>query len=155
VRGEPVDLHHHDADQPGTLGDLHTEEPLDAQGERGLVEHGAEVVGAGQERDRLGPGAVLRVLLDARVQISDDHPSVGDGLPFQFQDEPEHTVGGRVLRAHVEHEPFFGDRVATAEHRVPVAAGDRVDPALGGLARRRVLSAARSLAPSTLTGHHR
>jgi hypothetical protein len=80
---------------------------------------------------------------------------VGDRLPLELQDESEHAVGGRVLRAHVEHEPLFGDRVAAAEHGVPVAAGDRVYPALRGLAGRRVPLPARALAPSTAPGHHR
>jgi hypothetical protein len=85
------------------------------------------------ERRPLRPGAVLRRLLDAGVQVADDDAGLGDRLALQVQDQAQDAVGGGVLRAHVDHEALVLVRVG-AEGLVPVAAGDRVDPALGGLA---------------------
>ena len=61
-------------------------------------------------------------------------PGLGDRLALELEDQPQHAVRRRVLRAHVDDEPLLVVRVV-AEDEVPVAAGDGVDPALGGLAR--------------------
>ena len=41
--------------------------------------------------------------------------AVGDGLALELEDQPQHAVRGRVLRAHVEDEALLVDRVAAAE----------------------------------------
>ncbi len=40
-------------------------------------------------------------------------------------------MGGRVLRTHVDDDPLVVQRVGAADDRVPVAAGDGEDLALG------------------------
>ena len=132
VRADPVDLHE---EHPGDLGprrDLDAEQPLDRHAVGGLGEQRREVVAPGHERDALRPGAVLAVLLDAGVQVADDQAAVGHGLAGDLQDEAEHAVRGRVLRPHVDDDALVAG--ALAEQLVPVATGDRVDGALGGLA---------------------
>jgi hypothetical protein len=58
------------------------------------------------------------------------------GLALQRQDQAEHAVRGRVLRAHVDDDPLAGLEVLRldggGDDLVPVLAGDRVDAALGG-----------------------
>jgi hypothetical protein len=153
VGGDPVDLEHQDPDDLGSLGNLvlDAEQPLHREAVRHLVEQRHQVVRAGAERHTLGPGAVLHVLLDAGVQVADGRPDLDDRLAFQRQDQPQHPVGGRVLRAHVDDDPLAAlevlRRQADGNDLVPVLAGDRVDAALGGVgvarAARRVGHAAR------------
>ena len=57
VGGDPVELHHHHADDRGPLGDLvgDAEQLLDGEAVRRLVEERRQVVHARHERDALGP----------------------------------------------------------------------------------------------------
>jgi hypothetical protein len=64
------------------------------------------------------------------VQVPDDEAALGDRLALELEDEPEHAVGGRVLRTHVHHDPLVVQRVGTTDDRIPVAAGDGEDLAL-------------------------
>jgi hypothetical protein len=96
-----------------------------------IVEERAEVVHPGAERHALHPGAVLHVLLDAGVQVADAAPGLGDRLALELEDQPEHAVGGGVLRAHVDDDPFLRVRTLVAEAGcdvVPVLAGDGEHP---------------------------
>ena len=114
---------------------LDAEQPLHRQAVRGLVEERRQVVHPGAERDALRPGAELHVLLDAGVQVADDRPQLGHGLAVQGQDQPEHAVRGRVLRAHVDHEALVARAVTRlvggGDHLVPVLPADVVDAPLG------------------------
>ena len=138
VRGDPVELEHQDPDDLGPLGNLvlDSEQPLHREAVRHLVEQRHQVVRTGAERDPLGPGAVLHVLLDAGVQVADGRPDLGDGLALEGQDQAEHAVGGRVLRSHVDDQPLAGlevpGLVGGGDDLVPVLAGDGVDLALRG-----------------------
>ncbi len=134
VRGNPVDLHEQQPDGLRALWCLHTEQFLHTEAVRRLVEDRRQVVHPGDERGALRPVPVLGVLLDPGVQVADDHPRLGDRLALQVEDEPKYAVRGRVLWTHVDDEAFLGGEVA-GERRLPVAAGDRVDPAFGGLPR--------------------
>ena len=116
------------------VGDLDAEQPLDGHAVGGLGEQRREVVAARHERDALGPGAVLAVLLDAGVQVADDQAAVGHRLAGDLQDQAQHAMRRGVLRPHVDDDALVAG--ALAEQLVPVAAGDRVDGALGGLAGR-------------------
>ena len=89
------------------------EQPLDAADVGVLVEQRRQVVHPRHERDALGPGAVLAVLLDAGVQVADAEPALGDGLAVELEDQPEHAVRRRVLRTHVDDDPLLG-RLAEA-----------------------------------------
>ena len=70
------------------------------------------------------------------MQVADGRPHLDDGLALQGQDQAEHAVRGRVLRAHVDDDPLAGLEVLRldggGDDLVPVLAGDRVDAALGG-----------------------
>ena len=139
VRGDPVQLHHQHPDHAGPFRDpvLDAEQPLHRQAVRGLVEDRHQVVRPGDERHALGPGPVLQVLLDAGVQVADDRPDLGHGLAVQGEDQPQHAVGGRVLRAHVDDDAFVAAGLAGLVGRrddlVPVLPGQVVDAALGGI----------------------
>ena len=75
----------------------------------GLLEQRREVVHAGAERHALGPGAELHVLLDAGVQVADARAGLGDRLAVDLEDQPEHAVRRRVLRAHVDDDPLLAE----------------------------------------------
>ncbi|GAB3224610.1 hypothetical protein GCM10027447_13400 [Glycomyces halotolerans] len=68
------------------------------------------------------------------MEVADDGPDRADGLAFHLADQAEHAVRGRVLGAEVDDEAFVVDRVEGGDEFVPVAAGDGVDAAFGGLA---------------------
>lgn len=138
VGGEPVQLHQEHADDRGAVRDLllDAEELLHGEAVRRLVEERRQVVHARHERGALRPRAVLEVLLDAGVEIADAAAGLGDGLAVDLQDEPEHTVRGRVLGAHVDDDALVVGPGGGLGDLVPVPAGDRVDGAFGGLARR-------------------
>src|SRR5262249_2344387 len=95
-----------------------------------LVEQRRQVVRPSAERDALRPGTELHVLLNAGVQVADDRAQLGDGLPVQGQDQPEHSVRGGMLRPHVDDEPLLGYLGGGGDDLVPVLAADVVDAAL-------------------------
>ena len=99
-----------------------------------LLEHGREVVHARAERDALHPGAVLHVLLDAGVEVADARAGLGHRLAVDLEDEAEHAVRRRVLRAHVDDDALLAERGGLVDEVVPVAAGGVEDVgALAGL----------------------
>ena len=110
VARDAVELHEQHPHDLGLLGDvvLDVEEPLDAEAVGRLVVERREVVHPGAERDALHPGAELHVLLDAGVQVADAAAGLGDRLALELEDQPEHAVGRRVLRAHVDHDVVVG-----------------------------------------------
>ena len=139
VRRDASELHQQHPDHLGPPGHLDLQQFLDRHAVGGLVERRGEVVRSGHEGDALGPGPVFTGLLDTGVQIADDRPGLHDRLALDLEDQPQHSVGGRVLRAHVDDDAFFtvGRVVGTAEvalgeQVVPVASGDREHAALGG-----------------------
>jgi hypothetical protein len=134
VGGDPVDLHDEHPDGPRALRHLDAEQLLHGHAVAGLVEQRGQVVHPRDERRPLRPVAVLDVLLDAGVQVADDHPRLGHRLALEVEHQPQDAVRGRVLRPHVDDEALLAAEVA-AEGLVPVAAGDGVDAALGGLPR--------------------
>ena len=46
----------------------------------------------------------LSELLDTTVQITKDWIAICDDLAVEFQDDPEHAMGARMLGAHIEHK---------------------------------------------------
>ncbi len=83
--------------------------------------------------------AEFHVLLDAGVQVADAAAGLGDRLAVDLQDQPQHAVGGRVLRAHVDDDALVVGLADRFGDLVPVAAGDGEDPAFGGLPLFRLL----------------
>ena len=75
--------------------------------------------------------SVIRVLLMELNRISSH---LGDRLPLQGQDQAQHPVGGRVLRAHVDDDLLVLRPVGVArDDLVPVLPGHVVDAPLGGV----------------------
>ena len=140
VAGDAVELHQEDPHDLRLLRDvvLDVQEPLHAEGVGRLVVERRQVVHPGAERDALHPGAELHVLLDAGVQVADAAAGLGDRLALELEDEPEHAVRGRVLRAHVDDDVVVALLGETVGDRVPVLAGDGEDPAGGGVGVRGV-----------------
>ena len=145
VGGDAVELHEQDPHDLGLLRDvvLDVEQPLDAEHVGRLVVERRQVVHPGAERRALHPGAVLHVLLDAGVQVADAAAGLGHRLALELEDQPEHAVRRRVLRAHVDDDPLVGLLGDALGDLVPVLAGDREDPTLGGLVRPGVRCPAR------------
>ena len=56
------------------------------------------------QQDDLRVVAVLAQLLDAPVQVADPHVGVDHLLAVELQHDPQHAVGGRVLRPHVDDQ---------------------------------------------------
>jgi hypothetical protein len=135
VRGHPVDLGDEHPDHRRARGGLHPEQLLHTEAVDELIEQRRDVVHPGDEGRPLRPRPELGVLLDAGVQVADHGPGVGDRLPVELQHQSQHAMGRGVLRAHIDDQALVVE-VRAAEHRVPVAAGDVVDPSLGGLAGR-------------------
>ena len=102
MRGDAVHLGHEHADPDGTLGDLDVEELLDGERERQLGEKRRGVVHARHVGGTLQVGEVLAGALHAGVQVADDGLASQHGLALEFEHEPEHTMGARMLRAHVD-----------------------------------------------------
>ncbi len=133
MRGDPVEFHHHHPDDAGAFGDVvgDAEQLLHTQAVRGLVEKRRQIVHPGDERGALRPVAVLQVLLDPGVQIADAATGFGDDLAFDLQDEPQHAVGGGVLRTHVHHDALAGLGTRTGlgrgDHLVPICTADDYD----------------------------
>ena len=42
------------------------------------------------------------------MQVADAAAALGDGLAVELEDQPEHAVRGRVLRAHVDDDALVG-----------------------------------------------
>ena len=97
---------------------------------RPLVEQRADVLERVDVADGLVVVGVLAELLDAAVEVAEDRVEVDDLLAVELEDDPQHAVGRRVLRAHVDEHLAVAERVELAP-RARSAAGT------AGSARRR------------------
>ncbi len=104
VRGDPVQLQVRDAQVLRARRHLLAEQLLDRHAEGDRVEVVGEVVHPLDERDDLPVLLVLAALLDAGVDVADDRRDVADHLPLERGQQPQHAVGGRVVRPDVERE---------------------------------------------------
>jgi|GEM_PF-3111493 len=111
MRLDAGELVEEDAEVLGALGDFEVEELLNSQGVGEVVGHRAEIVDAVGEGSDLGVELGLAGFLDAGVEVADVRSERDDGLAVDFEDKAEDTVGGRMLRAHVEDHGLVGDRV--------------------------------------------
>jgi len=78
-------------------------------------------------------GPPLEDLFDAAMQVAHDRDAFDDLLALELQHEPEHAVGRRVLRSHVDDDAFLAEARSLLGDVRPVAAGglERGD-AVGG-----------------------
>ena len=121
----PVELGQQGARPDRPLGHLHAEHPLDAEHHAELGgERRQPVVPVGQHDD-LAVVADLEQLLGAAVHVADDRLGRHDPLAVDDDPQPQHAVGGRVLRTDVEHH--VGGGQAARAH-----ADGELAPAFGG-----------------------
>ena len=99
---DPRDLAEQRADPLGALGDLDVEQLLDGEREALLVGHHGDVVEAVEVGQGLQVRLVLDQLLGAAVQQPHMRVRPHDLLAIELEDQPQHAVRGRVLRAEVD-----------------------------------------------------
>jgi hypothetical protein len=104
MAGHPAHLGHQHPDPHGAVGNVlvDAEEFLRGHRECEFVGDRAQVVHAGDVRATLRIGELLAGLLHAGVEVADDRLAPQHGLALQFQHQPQHAVGRRVLWAHVD-----------------------------------------------------
>src|SRR5262245_66465573 len=61
--------------------------------------------------------AILAELLEARMQVADVRDTAHNRLAVELDDEPQHAVGGGMLRAHV-HEQVLAPEIGFARVRI-------------------------------------
>ena len=99
---EPRQLRQHDAHPLRLRRDFQTEQLFHRQAIAQVVGERRQVVHAVGESHRLLVGLDFEFLLDAGVQEADIGLALHDGFAIKLQQQAQHTVRGRVLRAHVE-----------------------------------------------------
>jgi hypothetical protein len=78
---------------------------------RPLAEQRRDVLERVDLADRLVVVRVLDQLLDAAVEVAEDRVDVDDALAVELEDDAEHAVRRRVLRAHVQEHLAVAERV--------------------------------------------
>jgi hypothetical protein len=128
VRRHPVELDHQHPDPHRALGYLDVEEPLDRHREHELVRQRRRVVHARDIGRALDVGELLAGLLHAGVQVTDHRLRAEHRLAVELHHDPQHAVGRRVLRPHVDDHGVVdvGPR-PSRQHHLPLArlAGER------------------------------
>ena len=81
---------------------LDAEQLLHGQREADVGRQRAEVVHAVRVGDELQVGAVLGDLLHSAVQIAQMRDALDDALAVELEHQPQHAVGRRVRRPHVD-----------------------------------------------------
>ena len=109
MRVQPAQLGEQHANPLRALGDFEVEEFFDGQAIAEIVGERIEVIDAVGERNDLLIELGLAGFLDAGVQIADLGTDADDDFAVELDDQAQHAVGCRVLRAHIEdHVPFAG-----------------------------------------------
>ncbi len=111
VAGNPLQLAEDRPHVTGPARHLDREQLLHRLAVADVVGRGRDVVHPVGQQDDLRPVAVLAQLFDAAVQIADHHVAIDYFFAIEPQHDAQHTVGARVLRAHVDHE------LVRVEHR--------------------------------------
>ena len=107
VRGDPVELEVQDAQVLRARRDLEADQRLDGAAVGHRVEVVGEVVHPLDDGDDLPVRLVLGGLLDAGVDVADDRLDVAHDLALEREQQPQHPVRGRVVRAHVERQQLL------------------------------------------------
>jgi hypothetical protein len=104
VAHDPVELHVDDSQVLRARRRLDLEQRLDGADERHRVEVVGQVVHPLDDGDDLPVALVLRRLLDAGVEVADDRLEVAHDLALERDQQPQHAVRGRVVRAEVDRQ---------------------------------------------------
>ena len=110
------------------LGDLDLEQRLDRAAEGHRVEVVGEVVHPLDDGDDLPVALVLGGLLDAGVDVADDRLDVAQDLAVERDQQAQHAVRRRVVRADVERQQLaavLDDRVLGERDALLDAGGSR------------------------------
>jgi hypothetical protein len=83
-------------------GTERAEQLLHRQTVADIIVHGRDVVEPVGEDEGLGIGAVFRQLFKAAMEIAYLGGAFDDRFAVQLKIDPEHTVGGRMLRSHTQ-----------------------------------------------------
>ncbi len=102
VRSEPGELAADDTDRAAAFGHLEVEQLLDREHDADVRRQRREVVHPVGVGDELQVGAVLGDLLHAAVQVAEVRHALTDALAVELQHQPQHAVGRRVRRPHVD-----------------------------------------------------
>ena len=104
-------------------GAVDAAELLDRHDAAEVVHRRGDVVGAVRPGHDLRVAVLLADLLDAPVQIADDRIAIGDHFAVELQNDPQHAVGARVLRSHVEDQLVRAVRPSVTSSRDRQRAG--------------------------------
>ena len=104
VAGDPVQLRQDGADILGSRRSLHVEQFFHRLAIAEPVGNRSHIVHAVHVRGKLDVGPVFGNLFHAAMQITDDAFGPQHLFAVQLQDGPENSVGGGVLRAHVDDD---------------------------------------------------
>ena len=96
------DLVEHGADVLRALRRLDAHQPLDGQHVGVFVAHHRHVIQPVHVADRLVERLALRQLLGTAMQQADMRIGADHGFAVHFQDQAQHAVRGRVLRAEIQ-----------------------------------------------------
>ncbi len=116
VGGDPVQFAHDHPDVLRPFGDLDAGELFHGPRPRRVAVHRGEVVEPVGERHELRVGDPLADLLQRPVQVPHVRLGVDHHLAVGAQDHPEHPVGARVLRPHVDEHLLGGKRFRVGLH---------------------------------------
>src|SRR5262245_24282421 len=137
MRQEPADLGIEHADEPGALGHGDADKLLDRERIGVLLVHRRHIVEPVEIGQRLEIGLVLDQLLGAAMEQADMRIDPLDHLAVELEHEPEHAVGGRMLRAEIDGELALvpGPLAAIGVHGRSLGVGHHASAPLAALAR--------------------
>src|SRR5262245_52197311 len=104
MRQEPADLGIEHADELCALRHGNADELLDGERIGVLLIHRSHVIKPVEIGQRLKVGLVLDQLLGAAMEQADMRIDALDHLAVELEHEPEHAMGGRMLRAEIDGE---------------------------------------------------
>jgi hypothetical protein len=105
---DPVQLAEQRPHPAGLFRHLEVEQLLDGKHEDELVVLERDVVDARPVRDAFPPRLVLHRLLEAGVEVTDDRADSDDLLAVEVDDEAQHAVRRRMVRAEVDLKDVAG-----------------------------------------------
>jgi hypothetical protein len=111
VAGDAVELRGQDPDVFSPARDFDVEQLLEAEDRAPLIEQRADVLEWIDLADDLVVVGVLGELLDAPVQVAEDRIEVDHVLAVDLEHDPQHAMGRRVLRSHVQEHLAVAERV--------------------------------------------
>ncbi len=107
MAGQPVQFGQDHANVLGAARGFHIQQLFYRFAVAQAVRHRRHVIHAIHVRIEHGVGAVLGDFLHSAMEVADHALGAQNLFAVQLQDDAQHAVGGRMLRAHVDDE-FVG-----------------------------------------------